>query len=143
MNFGRLAAAAVAAWVASMAIGYLVNEVLLAGVYAAEAAAFRPRGEMNVPIGMAAMLLGFFVFAYAYAKGYEGTSGAQEGLRYGVIVALMLTCFSLVWQYVVYPISTTLLAYMVVDALVEFAIYGSIVGAVYRPPARTTAAARL
>jgi hypothetical protein len=143
MNFGRLAAAALAAWVVSMGLGYLVNDVLLAGAYAAEAAAFRPRADMNITVGMVASAFGFLVFAYAYAKGYEGTSGLQEGLRYGVIVALMLICFSLVWQYVVHPISTQLLSYMVIDALVEFAIYGSIVGAIYRPAGRPATAARL
>lgn len=138
MNFGRVAAAAVAAWVASMAVGYLVNGVLLTGVYAAETA-FRAQDQMNLPVGFVSTLVGFFVFAYAYAKGYEGTSGVQEGLRYGVIVALLLVCFGLVWQYVLFPISTRLLAYMIVDTLVEFAIYGAIVGAIYRPAARPAA----
>jgi hypothetical protein len=135
MNFGRLAAAAVAAWVVSMALGFLVNGVLLAGAYAAEASAFRPQDQMNLPVGFASSLLGFFAFAYAYAKGYEGTSGVQEGLRYGVIVALLLVCFGMVWNWVVYPISSRLLIYMIVDTLLEFAIYGAIVGAIYRPAA--------
>jgi hypothetical protein len=135
MNFGRVAASAIAAWVAYLAIGFVVNDVLLAGAYQAEAAAFRPQADMNLAVGFTASLLGFFVFAYAYAKGYEGTNGVQEGIRYGVIVALLLICFGLVWQYVVHPISARLLAYMIVDALVEFAIYGAIVGTIYRPVA--------
>jgi hypothetical protein len=142
MNFGRLAAGAIVAWVVSMGIGFLVNGVLLAGAYAAEAAAFRPQTDMNLAVGFASTLLGFFVFAYAYAKGYEGTSGVQEGLRYGVIVALLVICFGIVWEYVVFPISARLLTYMIVDTLVEFAIYGSIVGAIYRPAVSARTGAR-
>jgi hypothetical protein len=138
MNFGRLAVAAVAAWIVSMVLGFVVNGVLLQDAYAAEAAAFRPAEQMNLAVGFVATLLGFFAFAYAYAKGYEGTSGLQEGLRYGVIVALLLVCFGQVWQYVVFPISEKLLVYMIVDTLVEFALYGAIVGAIYRPAAGRT-----
>ena len=54
----------------------------------------RPPAEMNLAFGLAASLLGFFVFAYAYAKGYEGGAGAVEGLRFGVVVGLLLACFS-------------------------------------------------
>lgn len=139
MNFGRLAAAAVAAWIAFAVIGYLVNVLLLADLYREHMAlhVMRPAGESNglVAIGLALSLLGFFAFAYAYAKGYEGGAGAQEGLRFGVLVALMLIGFGVVWQYVVFAISSQLLAVWVVDALAEFAIYGAIVGTIYRPAA--------
>lgn len=137
MNFGRLALGAVAAWIAYVAIGFVVNTMILADVYAQHIAAnvMRPpeAGNALVPIGLVMGLLGFFVFAYAYAKGYEGGQGVQEGLRFGVVVALLLICFALIWEYVVFPISGRLLAYWVVDLLVEFAIYGMIVGAIYKP----------
>ena len=135
MNFARVAAAAVAAWVAYLPIGYVVNEILLKDVYAANAAVMRAPDQMNLPLGFAAALLGFFVFAYTYAKGYEGGSGAQEGLRFGVLVALLIICFATVWAYVTTPITSTLLFAWIVDIIVEFSIYGSIVGAIYRPAA--------
>lgn len=135
MNMGRVAAAAVVAWVVSIGIGYLVNEVLFSGLYAASAAAFRPDAQMmaNLPVGFAGMLLGFFAFAYAYAKGYEGGSGPMEGLRFGLLVGLMLDGFGLVWYWVTVPIEARLAVAMMLDTLVEFAIYGAIVGFVYRP----------
>ena len=51
MNFGRLAIAAVVAWIVSIPVGFL--------------------------------LVGFFAFAYAYARGFEGGSGVMEGVRFG------------------------------------------------------------
>jgi hypothetical protein len=138
MNFARVAASALAAWAVSIPIGYIVNDILLKDVYTANAAAFRPEEAMmaNMPLGMVSSLVGFFGFAYMYAKGYEGTNGTMEGVRFGVLVAILLSGFSITWQYVLLPISGALTAAWIVDAIAEFALYGAIVGAIYRPLAR-------
>jgi hypothetical protein len=135
MNFARVAASALVAWLVSIGVGFVVNDVLLKDVYAANVAAMRPEQAVmaGLPLGFAATLVGFFVFAYMYAKGYEGTSGALEGVRFGVLVALLLCSFAVVWQYVVYPINGAMLAAMIVDTIVEMALYGAIVGAIYKP----------
>jgi hypothetical protein len=135
MNFARVAAAAVAAWIVSLPVGYVVNEILLKEMYVANAAAYRPEAALqaNLPIGFGFMLVGFFAFAYAYAKGYEGTNGTMEGVRFGVLVAIMLNCFAAIWTYVAMPISLSLAVAVMIDLVVEFALYGAIVGAVYRP----------
>jgi hypothetical protein len=146
MNFGRIAAAAVVAWVVSLGLGFLVNDVLLADMAAANVAVMRPQAELmaNLPIGFAFLLVGFFAFSYAYAKGYEGDDGVVEGIRFGVLVALIVIGFGVVWQYVMFPITATYAAAMVIDTIVELAIYGAIVGAIYRPigaPSRKPAVA--
>lgn len=135
MNFARVAAAAVAAWVVSIPVGFVVNEVLLKPMFDANAAAFRPEEAImaNLPLGFAATLVGFFAFAYMFAKGYEGTNGTIEGIRFGVLVAMLLICFAIFWQYLVFPISGNLSAAMIVDVIVEFALYGAIVGSIYKP----------
>lgn len=133
MNFSRLAVAASVAWVAFVVIGYVVHGVLLTDLYAEQTSVRRAGGEAHPVYGFAAALVGFFAFAYTYAKGYEGGHGAQEGMRFGVLVALMLICFAAVWGYVVFPISGGLAAALAVDYIVEFAVYGMIVGAIYTP----------
>jgi hypothetical protein len=133
VNFGRVAAAALAAWVVYLGVSPLVNNVLLADLYAQHARVFRPQAEMNVAFGLSAALAGFFVFAYAYAKGYEGGAGVVEGLRYGVVVGLLLAAFSVAWNYVVLPVSGALAAAWIVDVIVEMALYGAVVGLVYKP----------
>ena len=135
MNFGRIAAAAVVAWIVSLPLGFLVNDVLLADVTAANAAAMRPEAQImgNLPIGFAFLLLGFFAFAYAYAKGYEGGPGVAEGARFGALVAIVVCGFGLIWQYVLYPINGTYVAAIMIDSVIELSIYGAIVGAIYKP----------
>jgi hypothetical protein len=137
MNFRRLALAALAAWVVFCAMGPIVKVVLFDSLYAEHAAVMRPSGEANPLFALAPALLGFFVFAYAYAKGYEGGSGLQEGLRFGVIVGLLIACFAIVPVWLIFPVSATLAAAWIVDAIVEFAIYGALVGTVYKPVTRS------
>jgi hypothetical protein len=135
MNYARIVTAAVVAWVVSIGIGFLVNEVLLRDLMLANAAAMRPQDEMiaKLPLGFAFLLIGFLAFAYAYAKGYEGGHGPMEGVRFGVVVALVVIGFGVIWQYVAFPIDGAMAVAGVIDAIVELAIYGAIVGAIYRP----------
>jgi hypothetical protein len=145
MNFARVAGAAVAAWVLYMAMGYLVHGVLLRDTYLQYAGVMRPEAEASaiLPFNFGLVLVGFFAFAYAYAKGYEGGSGLQEGLRFGVLVAIMLCTFVAIWQYMVWPVGRGLLAVWLVDYVVEFAFYGMVVGLIYKPmalPSRRVAA---
>lgn len=135
MNFGRIAAAAVVAWVVSLAVGFVVNDMLFAGLVAANAAAMRPDAELmaNLPIGFVFLLLGFFALSYAYAKGYEGGNGVVEGARFGVLTAFIVVGFGIVWQYVMFPITASYAMALMLDSIVELTLYGAIIGAIYRP----------
>jgi hypothetical protein len=134
MNFSRVAVAALVAWIAFIVIASVVHTVILAELYASQSLA--GTGETEPLIGFLLALLGFFAFAYVYAKGYEGGNGTQEGMRFGVLVAFMLISFAGIWSYVVFPISAGLAAALAIDYIVEFAVYGMIVGAIYRPSPR-------
>jgi hypothetical protein len=133
MNVPRLALAAIAAWIVSIVLGGVVNSFLLAGIYAEHAQVFRAAGDMNLPLGFTWSLIGFFVFVFTYAKGYEGGNGLVEGMRFGVLAGLLLICFGVIWEYVVFPVSGKLVVFWVLDTLIEFAIFGMVVGFVYKP----------
>ena len=59
-----------------------------------------------------------------------------------MLVSLIVIGFGLIWQYVMFPITATYAAAIVIDSIVELALYGAIVGAIYKPAevARGTAA---
>ena len=134
MNLPRVAIAAVVAWIVSLGIGFVVNTVLLADLARANTPPMRPEADITgmLPMGFLFLLAGFFAFAYAYAKGYEGRNGVMEGIRFGVLVAVIITGFAGIWQYIVFPISGSMSAAIIVDTFVELPIYGAIVGALYR-----------
>jgi hypothetical protein len=139
MNFARVAIAAVVSWIVYLGVSFLVHAVLLKDIYMQHAGSMRPEAEANaiLPIGFGFALVGFFAFAYAYAKGYEGGNGVQEGIRFGVIVGILLCCFGTIWDYMVWPVSPILAALWMVDHVAEFALYGMIVGFIYKPVPRT------
>jgi hypothetical protein len=136
MNFPRLALAALFAWAMSLAVDYLASEILLVDlIRPLHATIMRSQAELDqlTPASYASSFVGFFVFTYVYAKGYEGGSGIQEGLRFGVLVGLLLVCFGLVRFYVWTPFPLDALLAFSVHSIVGFAIYGTLVGLVYRP----------
>lgn len=135
MNLSRVALAGFSAWLAFLAVGFFAHGVVMRDLYEVHQAAMRPAAEADarLPLAFGVALIAFFAFAYAYAKGYEGGKGLQEGLRFGVLVGVMLIGFCTVWEYMVYPLARTFLLARVIDGIVEFAIYGVIVGAIYRP----------
>ena len=136
MNFQRVGLAALAAWAVYLAIGFLIHGVMLADLWdslqregIARSAA---TGDAILPLGLALALPGAFAFAYGYAKGYEGGPGLQEGLRFGVLVGLMLVAFGLTWNYVSFPLPLQYLTSMAVATVIQFAAVGMTVGLIYR-----------
>jgi putative flippase GtrA len=135
MNYPRIVLAGFAAWLASIALGYLVNDVWLFRLYQANAWAFRRPDDVAelLPIGLAAQLLACLAFAMAYAKAYGGEgSRIGEGVRYGLIVAIMVDGFAVVWNYVTEPIALRLGVLELVARVGEFGVYGAVVGLIYQ-----------
>lgn len=136
MHFGRVGLAALAAWAVFLALGFLIHSVMLADMWqglqqtgaARSASAARPL----MPIGYGLALVGALAFAYAYAKGYEGGPGLQEGMRFGVLVGLILVAFGLAWNYVTFPLPFQYLTWMAVATVIQFAGIGMTVGLIYR-----------
>jgi putative flippase GtrA len=135
MNYPRIVLAGLAAWVASLVLGYLVNDVWLFRLYQANAWAFRRPDDIAqlVLIGLGAQLFACLAFAFAYAKGYEGDGSALgEGIRYGLIVAIMIDGFAVVWNYVTEPIAPRLGVLELIARVGELGVYGAVVGLIYR-----------
>ena len=134
MNRARLALTALVSWVVYLGVSFLVHAVLLKNIYMQHASAMRPEADANgiLTLGFGFALLGFSAFAYLYARTCQG-GGVAEGIRFGVMVGVILCCFGTIWDYMVWPVSPTLAALWMVDYLLEFALYGGIVGALYQP----------
>jgi len=133
MNFGRLAAAALVSWLVHLALSAAVWGLLLPDLLRQVQGLLRPAGEMNLVIGYGGSLVGFLVFAYAYAKGYEGGAGLAEGVRFGVLIGLLLASFVAAWAYTMVPVPAAFAGAAIVDAIAEMAVYGAVVGLIYQP----------
>ncbi|MDQ3169364.1 MAG: hypothetical protein M3Q55_04370 [Acidobacteriota bacterium] len=136
MNYARVGLAALAVWAAWFALGFLIHGVMLAdvweGLYRDGAIRTEAMTRTVMPVGVGLALVGSLVFSYAYAKGYEGGPGMQEGLRFGVLVGLLLVAFGVGWSYVTFPVPLEFLTWMSVAMVIQFAALGMVAGLVYR-----------
>jgi hypothetical protein len=138
MNYPRIALAGFAAWLASIALGYVIHDIWLLRLYQANAWAYRHAADIRelLPIGLAAHLLGSLAFAFAYAKGYNANrdaSGIAHGIRFGLIIAIIVDGFAVVWNYVAEPIAARLGLLQILAIVGQFGLCGAIVGLIYHP----------
>jgi len=135
MNLGRLALAAVAATVVDAVYGFVVYGVLLSGSFAAFPNVYRSNeaGMAYLPM----MFLGIFVAIAAltliYSKGYDGGSGIAEGLRFGVLFAIVIVFVFVGVNYATLNIGRKLSLELAVAAFVEWVLVCVTIGAVYKP----------
>jgi hypothetical protein len=73
-----------------------------------------------------------FAFVYIFAKGYEG-KGITEGVRYGVVITLLINVIGTIGQFVMYPIPLSLALIWFGYGLAEFIAAGIIASLIYRP----------
>ena len=137
MNYGRLVVAALAATVMDAAYGFVVWGQLLAGEFGRYPAIFRPAGDMS---GFVLMFLGIFVgmcaAAFIYAKGYEGGSGAVEGLKFGVVIGLLMAAYLSAANYGTMRIGKKLALTYLIGGFGEWFVAGIVIGLVYKPAAQ-------
>ena len=135
MNVSRLALAAVAATVFDVVYGFLVYGTLLASAFNRHAAVYRSAetGPGYLPLMFAGVLVASFAAAMIYAKGYEGGSGAAEGVRFGLLLGVFVVAAFAGVNYAVLNIGRHLALMAAAAGFVEWTAIGTIIGLVYRP----------
>ncbi len=73
-----------------------------------------------------------FLFVYIFTKGYEG-KGVGEGVRYGLLIGLLMNGVGAFNQYVIYPVPFKLAVQWFIFGTLEFIIAGIITALIYRP----------
>ncbi len=135
MNYGRLVLAAVVATLVDACYGFAVYGLLLASDFGRYPGVYRTSeaGQAYLPLMFAGLFVAMLVATAIYAKGYEGGSGAAEGLRFGVMLGIfVLFAFSGV-NYAILNIGRRLALYAGIAGLIEWTIIGVVIGLVYKP----------
>jgi hypothetical protein len=135
MNMKRWLYASAAAFVVLAVLEFVVNGVLLAGIYMQTASVWRPEAEM-VSLSWLfwlAYLVFAPVFTLIYSQGFESNKqGIGQGLRFGIYVGLLTAIpMNLIW-YVVLPIPASLAVYWAIAGMVEMTAMGITVGLIYK-----------
>ena len=128
--------ALVACYIVSHVIGYLVHEVWLQPTYESLAAIFRAKESMDKLLWQmfVASAIAVFAFCYIFTKGYEG-KGVMEGVRYGVLIALLLAIPGAMMAHWVYPVPASLAIKWAIADSVHWVVLGAVAAAIYKPDA--------
>ena len=72
------------------------------------------------------------LFVYIFIKGHQG-KGIVEGVRYGLLIGLLMVVVGGLNQYVIYPVPFDLVLRWIVLGLIQFIIAGIVAALVYKP----------
>lgn len=134
MNYGRLVAAAVVATIVDAIYGFLVYGMAFHELFAAFPAVYRPPSDTTyMPILFGGIFLAMLAATYIFAKGVEKGGGVGEGIRFGVVIALVEVGYASMVGFAMTNIGRRLGASMAVANFVEWVIAGSVIGTIYRP----------
>jgi len=135
MNWKKFFIAFVAAWIFVFVFGGFFHEVLLKDTYAALPQGLqRTEADFKSHFGwlVVGQVLFVLMFTLIYASGFAG-GGVAGGIKLGIMLAIMGIGGHALINYAVQPLPGNLIAYWSIGALVEMAIVGAIVGAIYKP----------
>jgi hypothetical protein len=140
MNYARVALAAVAATVFDAIYGFLVYGMLLAPEFARYPGVYRSNeaGMAFLPVMFGGLFVAIVAASIIYAKGYEGGSGAAEGMRFGVLLAVFVVLAFAAVNYATLNIGRRMALMTAAAAFVEWLVIGTIIGLVYKPAVGST-----
>lgn len=134
MNVKRFVLACVAVYVVYQILGFTIHQVFLAETYASLASVWRPEAEMMSKMWMQFItsLVWVVLFCYIFTRGYEG-KGPVEGVRYGLLVGLMIGIPYAYESYMIYPITMRLAHTWAITGVVVSVVCGLVLALVYKP----------
>lgn len=137
MQGGRFWVSVLGVLVASVVYNLVVHGVLLFPLYEPYKNVFRvtTTEERNLLylLHLLAQLVFAVLFVYVFTKGYEGR-GWLEGLRYGVLVGLLMVLPTAVTVVAVFPLPFRFVFIWSLSGLVWTILCGIVTAAVYRGP---------
>jgi hypothetical protein len=121
----------VAVFVTTQIIEGLLDFYLLDPIYSSYSHIWRPITEMKLwMLPVAGMFFSYF-FVFMFSKGYEGR-GVNEGIRYGMCVALMIALPKAYGTYALMQIPYSLALQWFIFGSLEYVIAGAILSGVFR-----------
>lgn len=132
MNVKRYLLSVLAVFVSIIVLDFIIHSVILMGAYVAVKDLWRPDMMSYMWIMYVKELVLSFLFVYVFAKGYEG-KGILEGVRYGLIIGVMVDGLGSFAQYMIYPLPINLVIQWSVYGIIQYTIVGIVAALIYRP----------
>ena len=132
MNVKRFLLASLAVFVSMQILDFLIHMVLLSEEYQYTASIWRADMMDTFWIMYLTGALFSLIFVFIFAKGYQG-KGILEGIRYGLLMGVLLMVIGSLNQYVIYPVPFNIVVKWIIFGLIEFMIVGVVAALIYKP----------
>lgn len=137
MNYSRIGLAALCAWIAYFAFGFLLFFLFPGLVEEARKFpnVFRDHESMKsvMPVVLVTTLLAIGVLAVIFALIAPSGSGLADGARFGALAGLFVVCAFVLHNYVNLNIGLKLAVMQSAAYFVQWALVGLVIGVVYKP----------
>ena len=135
MNVKRYVLAVVAVFIAFGIVDYLVHSLMLHETYAAMQGVWRADMMDKMWLMPVLNLVFTVMFVYIFTLNYEA-KGLMEGVRYGLLMGLLIGPMGMFSQYAMYNVPLWLAWTWFGYVLVSMVVGGGVAAAVYRAPKR-------
>jgi len=133
MNHKRGFPAFLAAFVLIFLFGFVWHGMLMKGAYLETASLWRLEADFQRHFWM--LILGHAVVAFAFTGLYVskvGRNSAIIGIGYGIVIGILCCGVELI-RFAVEPLTLRILWMWLIGDVLQFAIAGAAVGAIYKP----------
>jgi hypothetical protein len=131
MNVKRYILASILVFAAYVALNFVIHGLVLGSVYMEMQGVWRQDMMGYMWITYATAFVFSFLFVLVFHKGYEGR-GILEGVRFGILIGLLLNVLGMFNQFAVYPLPFGLIIQWFIYGVIQVAICGIVAAAVYR-----------
>ena len=129
MDLKKLALAVLVGYLVLFGLGYVIHTIWLGPTYASLPDTWRLMDQMQrkMWIMWVGNLLFAVMFAYVYTRGMENKPWMGQGIRYGILMTLLVAIPTTLSEYVVYRIPYTLAIKWIAAGALQCIVLGVIV----------------
>ncbi len=134
MNWKRFLWASLAVFAVGQGLGYIIDTLILKKTYESLISVWRPDMASKIWVAYVMGLLYAVMFTFVFIKGREG-KGIQEGVRFGIIMWLLVLVPWYHFLWVTFPIPYVLTFKWTLYGLLAALVEGILAAVIYKPVA--------
>jgi len=134
MNVKKYVLAVLAVFVVFELLDFLIHGVILASSYESLQSIWRHNMMDYMWVMYVTAFIWSVFFVYIFTKGYQNR-GWLEGLRYGLLIGILMLVVGMFNQWAVYPLPIGLVVQWFIFGLIQIMICGVVAALIYRPKA--------
>ena len=131
MNIKKFVIASIVVFIVFEILNFIIHGPLLGSIYVETKSVWRPDMMDKMWIIHITNFIFSFLFVYIFTKGYEN-KGIVEGLRFGLIIGLLMNVVGMFNQYAVYPLPFSLAIQWFIYGIIQYVICGAVAASIYR-----------